>query len=73
MIIHSLIVADKLFSMLMHLGKIVLQVGCSDKIIKPISSTSFIHHLFIWNMVQTLNPAETLARLFFTFQKPHIG
>jgi hypothetical protein len=43
MIIHSLIVADKLFSMLMHLGKIVLQVGCSDKIIKPISST-FIHH-----------------------------
>jgi hypothetical protein len=36
-----IIVAVKLFSILMNLGiKIVLQVGCSDKIIQPISSTS---------------------------------
>ena len=40
-----IIVAVKLFSILMNLGKIVLQVGCSDKIIQPISSTSV--HVFI--------------------------
>ena len=27
----------------MNLGKIVLQVGCSDKIIQPISSTFILH------------------------------
>ena len=36
---YFLVVAVKLFSILMNLGKIVLQVGCSDKIIQPISST----------------------------------
>jgi hypothetical protein len=35
--------AVKLLSILMNLGKIVLQVGCFDKIIQPVSST-FIHH-----------------------------
>jgi hypothetical protein len=40
-----IIVAVKLFSILMNLSNIVLQVGCSDKIIQPISSTSV--HLFI--------------------------
>jgi hypothetical protein len=42
-----IIVAVKLFSILMNLGKIVLQlqvaIVTSDKIIQPISST-FIHH-----------------------------
>ena len=32
-----------LFSILMNLGKIVFQVGCSDKIIQPISSTFILH------------------------------
>jgi hypothetical protein len=41
-----IIVAVKLFSLQMNLGKIVLQVGCSDKIIQLISST-FIHHSYI--------------------------
>jgi hypothetical protein len=39
-----IIVAVKLFSILMNLGKIVLQVGCSDKVIQAISSTS-VHHI----------------------------
>ena len=38
-----IIVAVKLFSILVNLGKLVLQMGCSDKIIQSISST-FIHH-----------------------------
>ena len=38
MIIHCSI---KLFSILVNLGKIVLQVGCSDEIIQPISNTLF--------------------------------
>jgi hypothetical protein len=43
-----IIVAVKLFSILMNLGKIVLQVCCSDKIIQPISSTSVQYmHVFI--------------------------
>jgi hypothetical protein len=31
----------------MNLGKIVLQVGCSDKIIQPISSTFILHSCII--------------------------
>jgi hypothetical protein len=42
-IVYDYCIAVKLFSILMNLGKIVLQVGCSDNIIQPISST-FIHH-----------------------------
>ena len=38
-----IIVAVKLLSILMNLGKTVLQVGCFDKIIQLISNT-FIHH-----------------------------
>ena len=47
-----IIVAVKLFSILMNLGKIVLQVGCSDKIIQPISSTSVYMYSFLY---QSLN------------------
>ena len=35
----------ELFSILMNLATIALQVGCSDKIIQPITST--FNHLFI--------------------------
>ena len=41
------IVAVKLLSILMNLGKTVLQVGCFDKIIQPISNIQYIYSSFL--------------------------
>jgi hypothetical protein len=45
----------------MHLGKIVLEVGCSDKIIQPISST-FTHHSHINLQTKTFMLESKMTR-----------
>jgi hypothetical protein len=50
---YMIIAAVKLFSILINLGKIVLQGGCSDKIIQPISITSV--HVFIILVLISIN------------------